>query len=42
VRDFFDFHAARGGGHENRRTDGAIDQDADVKFALDVETFFDQ
>ena len=41
-RDFLDFHAARGAGHEDRRADGAVHQHAQVDFALDIEPFFDQ
>ena len=40
--DFFDFHAAGGAGHEDNFAGGAIHQDAEVEFALDVEAFFDQ
>ena len=40
--DFFDFHAARGAGHENDVAGGAIDEQAEIKFALDVEAFFDE
>src|SRR5712692_4182130 len=40
--DFFDFHAAGGAGHENGKTGSAIDQEAEIKFALDVQTFFDE
>src|SRR5260370_5689646 len=39
---FSDFHAAGRAGHENRKTGSAIDQKAEVKFALDVQTFFDE
>ena len=42
LRDFLDFHSARGAGHEHRRADRAIHQDAQIKLALDVEAFFDQ
>src|SRR5713226_1564583 len=40
--DFLDFHAAGGAGHENNVAGGAIDEQAEIKFALDVEAFFDQ
>ena len=40
--DFFDFHAAGGAGHEEHFAGGAIDENAEVEFALDVETFFDE
>src|SRR6185369_10718084 len=40
--DFFDFHAACGAGHEHHFAGGAIDKDAEVKFALDVHALFDQ
>ncbi len=42
LRDFFDFHAARGAGHEHRRAHRAVHEHAEVKLALDVEAFFDQ
>src|SRR5271156_5005674 len=41
-RYFLNFHSARGAGHENRHAGYAIHKDADVKFALDVQPFFDQ
>ena len=40
--DFLDFHSAGGAGHENGRAGRAVDQNAQVKLALDVEAFFDQ
>src|ERR1700733_10724384 len=40
--DFFDFHAAGSAGHEENFARGAIDEDAEVELALDVQTFFDQ
>ncbi len=42
LRDFFDLHAARGAGHDDGRFDGAVDQDAEVELALDVEALFDE
>ena len=41
-RDFLDLHAAGGAGHEENFARGAIDEDAEVEFALDVEAFFDE
>ena len=41
-RDFLDFHAARGAGHEHGRADGAVHEHAEVNLALDIEPFFDQ
>src|SRR5260370_10043529 len=40
--DFLDFHAARGAGHEDNAPGGAIDKEPEIKFALDVEAFFDE
>ena len=40
--DLLDLHAARGRRHENRLALGAVDQDAEVKFFLDGQRFFDQ
>jgi hypothetical protein len=40
--DFFDFHAAGGAGHEENFAGGAVHEDAEVEFALDVEAFFDE
>ena len=40
--DFFNFHAARGAGHEHDAAAGAVDEQAEIKFALDVEAFFDE
>src|SRR5207253_8112849 len=40
--DFLDFHAAGGAGHEDDAANGAIDEEAKIKFALDVEAFFDE
>ena len=40
--DFLDFHAARGAGHEYHAAGGTVHQEAEVKFALDVEAFFDE
>ena len=42
LRDFFDFHSAGGAGHKHGRAHRAIDENAEIKFALDVEAFFDQ
>src|SRR6266849_2855491 len=40
--DFLNFHAASSAGHEDDAAGGAIDEKAEIKFALDVETFFDE
>ena len=40
--DFFDFHAAGGGGHEDGLARGAVEDDAEVEFALDGQRFFDE
>ena len=40
--DFLDFHSAGGAGHKHGRAHRAIDENAEIKFALDVEAFFDQ
>src|SRR5260370_5913798 len=40
--DFLDFHAARGAGHEDNAAACAIDKEPEIKFALDVEAFFDE
>src|SRR6266704_2801849 len=40
--DFLDFHAACGAGHEDDAAARAIDEEAEIKFALDVEAFFDE
>src|SRR5712692_2526311 len=40
--DFLEFHDAGGAGHENNVGGGAKDEKAEIKFALDVEAFFDQ
>jgi hypothetical protein len=40
--DFFDFHAARGASHEDDASGGPIDEEAEVKLALDVEAFLDE
>jgi len=40
--DFLDFHAAGSAGHKNDVAGGAIDKESQIKFALDVETFFDE
>src|SRR5256885_16482232 len=42
LRDFFDFHAARATRHKDDAADAAIDEKRKVKFALDVEAFFDE
>src|SRR5262249_6697541 len=42
LSDFFDFHATRGAGHENDAADTAIHEQRKVKFALDVEPFFNK
>ena len=42
MRDFFDLHAAGGAGHDHGSFDGAVHQDAEIEFALDVEAFLDQ
>ena len=42
VGDFFDLHAAGSAGHDDRRFDGAVHQDAEVQLALDVQALFDQ
>src|SRR5260370_18949676 len=39
---FLDFHAAGGAGHEDDATGGAVDEQPEIKFALDVETLFDE
>jgi len=40
--DFLDFHAASGAGHEDHAAGGAIDEQTEIKFALDVQAFFDE
>src|SRR5260370_6050907 len=40
--DFLDFHSASGAGHENDAAGGAIDEQAEIEFALDVQAFFDE
>src|SRR5690348_6031922 len=40
--NFLDFHAAGRARHENGRADRAIDEQAEVKLALNVESFFDE
>ncbi len=40
--DFLDFHAASSAGHEDDGTSSAIDEQAEIEFALDVEAFFDE
>ncbi len=40
--DLFDLHAAGGGGHEDELSEGAIEDDAEVQFAVNRECFFDQ
>src|SRR5260370_42013333 len=40
--DFLNFHAASSAGHEDDAAGGPIDEKAEIKFALDVETFFDE
>jgi hypothetical protein len=40
--DFLDFHAASGAGHEYDAAGGAIDEQAEIEFALDVQAFFDE
>ena len=42
LRHFLDFHSARGAGHEYGRAHRAVNQDAQVKLALDVQSLFDQ
>ena len=42
VGDFFDLHAAGSAGHDDRRFDGAVHQDAQVQLALDVLALFDE
>src|SRR5438270_13982474 len=41
-RDFFDFHAASGTGHENDASRGAVHEKAKIEFTLDVQPFLDQ
>src|SRR5579859_6276349 len=40
--DFLDFHAAGAAGHKDDASGFAIDQQAEVEFALDVQAFFDE
>ena len=40
--DFLDFHAASGAGHEDDTAGLTIDEKAEIKFALDVQTLFDE
>ncbi len=40
--DLLDLHAAGGRSHEHRLAFGAIDQNAEIKFFLDGQRFFDQ
>ena len=40
--DFFNFHAAGGTGHEDDLAGGAIDEQTQIEFALDIEPFFDE
>ena len=40
--DFLDLHAAGGAGHEDDLAGRAINQDAEVEFAFDVDAFFDE
>ena len=40
--DFLDVHAAGGAGHKNNFANAAIDENAEIEFALDVEAFFDE
>ena len=42
MRHFLDFHATRCARHDYRRGDGAVHEDAQVKFALNVQAFLDQ
>jgi len=40
--NFFDFHSAGGAGHEDGPGGFAVDDQAEIEFALDVQTFFDE
>ena len=40
--NFFDVHTAGSTSHENYFAHAAIDEDAEIKFALDVQTLFDK
>ena len=40
--DFFDFHATRAARHEDDPSDAAVHEKRKVKFALDVDTFFNE
>src|SRR5271163_3327310 len=40
--NFFDIHASGSTGHENYFAHAAIDKNAEIKFALDVQTLFDK
>ena len=42
LRDFLDFHSAGRAGHKYRRANSAVNQNAQIQLALDVEPFFDQ
>src|SRR4029077_10745171 len=42
LRNFFDFHAASGTGHEDDEASGTIHKQTEIKLALDVEPFFDE
>ena len=41
-RDLLDVHAAGGAGDDDRARRGAIDDDAEVELALDLQPFLDQ
>src|SRR4029077_16572449 len=41
-RDFFYVHPAGGTSHEDHFADAAIDENAEIKLALDVQTLFDE
>jgi hypothetical protein len=41
-RDLLDVHAARGAGNDDRAAAGAIDEQADVELAVDLQPLFDQ
>src|SRR6267378_7441594 len=40
--DFFDFHAACGAGHEHDAAARAVDEQTEIKLALDIEAFLDE
>src|SRR5271170_2970421 len=42
LRHFLDFHAPRGAGHNERRSRGTIEQNAEIQLPLYVETLFDE